>query len=57
MALTLAAKLSGERVAKGLQLAMEYDPDPPFSCGSPDKADPELLEALKGKMVASFESN
>ncbi|MEJ3748093.1 DJ-1/PfpI family protein [Actinomycetes bacterium KLBMP 9797] len=42
MALHLAAKLAGERVAQALQLAVEYDPDPPFDTGSPEKAGPEL---------------
>jgi transcriptional regulator GlxA family with amidase domain len=42
MALYLAAKLSGDRVAQALQLAVEYDPQPPFDTGSPDKAGPEL---------------
>jgi transcriptional regulator GlxA family with amidase domain len=44
MALHLAAKLSGERVAQALQLAVEYDPQPPFDTGSPDKAGPELQQ-------------
>ncbi|CAN5407864.1 DJ-1/PfpI family protein [soil metagenome] len=55
MALTLAAKVSGDYVAKALQLGIEYDPEPPFDHGSPDKADPELLEILRKRMVASFE--
>ncbi|MGN9907691.1 DJ-1/PfpI family protein [Phytohabitans sp. LJ34] len=42
MALHLAAKLAGDRVAQALQLAVEYDPAPPFDTGSPDKAGPEL---------------
>jgi transcriptional regulator GlxA family with amidase domain len=44
MALHLAAKLSGERVAQALQLAVEYDPEPPFDTGSPEKAGPELQQ-------------
>ena len=35
---TLAAELVGEEVAKAIQLGMEYDPSPPFDCGSPEKA-------------------
>lgn len=42
MALHLAAKMAGERVAQALQLAVEYDPDPPFDTGTPEKAGPEL---------------
>jgi len=56
MALTLAAKISGEHVAKTLQLGIEYDPEPPFDTGSPEKADPELLESLRKRMVALFEN-
>jgi len=55
MALTLAAKTSGERVAKSLQLGIEYDPEPPFDSGSPKKADSELLESLREKMIHFFE--
>lgn len=57
MALTLAAKISGENVAKALQLGIEYDPEPPFDVGSPKKASPELLESLRKKMIALFESD
>jgi transcriptional regulator GlxA family with amidase domain len=56
MALALAAKISGERVAKSLQLGIEYDPEPPFDSGSPKKADPELLESLRQRMINIFEN-
>jgi len=46
MALTLAALIAGDDVAKGIQLAIEYDPQPPFDSGSPAKADPDLVEAV-----------
>jgi len=42
-ALTIVAQHAGESVAKQIQLAIEYDPAPPFDCGSPAKADPELV--------------
>jgi transcriptional regulator GlxA family with amidase domain len=48
MALHLAAKLAGEEVAKTIQLGIEYDPEPPFDSGSPDKAHPSLVEAVRG---------
>ncbi len=57
MALTIAAKISGEHVAKTLQLGIEYDPEPPFDSGSPEKADPELLESLRKRMVRLFEKD
>jgi transcriptional regulator GlxA family with amidase domain len=43
MALTLAGLLAGEQVAKAIQLAIEYDPQPPFDAGSPAKAGPEVI--------------
>jgi putative intracellular protease/amidase len=55
MALSLAAKLSGQKVAEALQLGIEYDPDPPFDVGSPAKANPEIREALKNRLLAVFE--
>ena len=47
MGLTLAARLAGEDVAKAIQLGIEYDPDPPFDTGSPEKAGPELVGLVK----------
>src|SRR3954462_6174562 len=38
MALTLAARIAGEEIAQGIQLAIEYDPQPPFDSGSLAKA-------------------
>ena len=37
-ALTLAAKIAGSEVAQTIQLAIEYDPHPPFDAGAPSKA-------------------
>ncbi len=54
MALYLTAKIAGEPVAHSLQLGIEYDPDPPFDVGSPDKADPILREALRKRLLARF---
>ncbi|MBR7830837.1 DJ-1/PfpI family protein [Actinospica sp. MGRD01-02] len=47
MALTLAAQIAGDDIAKALQLGIEYDPQPPFDAGSPAKAGPEIV-ALTG---------
>jgi putative intracellular protease/amidase len=49
MALTLAALEAGEQIAKAIQLAVEYDPQPPFDAGSPQKAGPEII-ALNRKL-------
>jgi len=47
MALTLAERLAGSEVAKTIQLGIEYDPDPPFDTGSPEKAGPELVARVR----------
>jgi putative intracellular protease/amidase len=47
MALTLAAKIAGEQVAQAIQLGLEYDPQPPFDAGSPEKAPAEVVEAVR----------
>jgi transcriptional regulator GlxA family with amidase domain len=46
MALALAARDVGEEFAQAIQLGIEYDPAPPFDAGSPDKAPPEIVEAV-----------
>ncbi len=51
-ALTLAAATHGEAVARNLQLAFEYDPDPPFDAGSPDAAGPAAVAAYRERMAA-----
>jgi transcriptional regulator GlxA family with amidase domain len=54
MALTLVARMFDENVAKAIQLGIEYDPDPPFDSGSPEKAAPELVELIRNlERVAS----
>ncbi|MBA2115998.1 DJ-1/PfpI family protein [Bremerella alba] len=45
-ALRVAALLRGEEVAKGIELAIQYAPDPPFGVGSPELADDELLSRV-----------
>jgi cyclohexyl-isocyanide hydratase len=51
-ALALAAELAGEEVAKMLQLAFEYDPRPPFDCGSPEGAGVERVARLREMQAA-----
>lgn len=57
MALILAAKISGEEVAKRIQLGIEYDPEPPFDCGSIEKADPEVVMGLRLLFENQFEKS
>jgi transcriptional regulator GlxA family with amidase domain len=47
LALELAARISGPEVAQSLQLAIEYDPAPPFGAGSPRTAPPAIVAALR----------
>ena len=58
-AFALAAELAGEEAAKLIQLALEYDPHPPFDCGAPDSAGPERVaryeEAIAARMPAAEE--
>jgi transcriptional regulator GlxA family with amidase domain len=50
MALALTARVHGERLAKAIQLGIEYDPQPPFDDGAPEKADASTLR-LAMRMV------
>ena len=43
MALALTERVHGRELAESLQLVIEYDPQPPFDAGSPDKADASTL--------------
>jgi putative intracellular protease/amidase len=44
MALAIIALERGDVEAKAIQLAIEYDPHPPFDSGSIDKASPEVIK-------------
>lgn len=46
MALHLVSVEVGPEVAQAVQLGIEYDPDPPFDSGSPEKAAPEIVEVV-----------
>lgn len=46
-ALRLAALLRGERVAQQIQLYMQYQPEPPFDSGTPERAPKEVLEKAR----------
>ena len=47
--LTVLAELRGEKAAKFAQLLVEYNPAPPFNCGSPETADPDVLAMFPGR--------
>lgn len=54
-ALTVAAELAGEQVAKAIQLGLEYNPEPPFRGGHPSVAEPALVAAVTQTMQARLE--
>jgi hypothetical protein len=42
----LAARIAGDEYAQGIQLGIEYDPQPPFDAGSLDKAPTPVAEFM-----------
>ncbi|MEU9379275.1 DJ-1/PfpI family protein [Streptomyces sp. NPDC048255] len=48
MGLTLLGRIAGDEFAQTVQLMTEYDPQPPYDAGSPDKAPAELVARLRG---------
>jgi cyclohexyl-isocyanide hydratase len=48
--LVLLARAAGDEYARSVQLALEYDPAPPFHCGSPAAAGPARTGALKERI-------
>jgi transcriptional regulator GlxA family with amidase domain len=53
MALHLVSREVGPEVAQAIQLGIEYDPDPPFDSGSPQKAPPEIVELVRSVTAAA----
>lgn len=49
-ALTVIATEWGDDVAKQIQLFLEYNPQPPFDTGSPEKAGPEMVAKAKKQL-------
>jgi transcriptional regulator GlxA family with amidase domain len=52
MALHLVATDVSPEIAQAVQLGIEYDPDPPFDSGSPEKAPPEIVELVRSVAAA-----
>ncbi|MFI0352267.1 DJ-1/PfpI family protein [Actinomadura sp. 9N407] len=51
MALTLLARATDDATAQAVQLAIEYDPQPPFDSGSAATASPAMKERALGLVV------
>jgi transcriptional regulator GlxA family with amidase domain len=47
MALRLAAHVAGDQIAQAIQLGIEYDPQPPFDAGSPEKAPADVVALVR----------
>jgi transcriptional regulator GlxA family with amidase domain len=47
MGLTLAGRIAGDEVAQAIQLGIEYDPQPPYDAGSPDRAPAQVVARLR----------
>jgi transcriptional regulator GlxA family with amidase domain len=52
MALTLVGRIWGDERARFTQLVIEYDPDPPYRTGSPERAPAELVAFARGLFAA-----
>jgi transcriptional regulator GlxA family with amidase domain len=46
MALRLVREMHGNEAAQAVQLGIEYDPEPPFGAGSPEKAPAPIVDAV-----------
>ena len=54
-ALRVAARLRGDEVAQGIQLYMQYAPEPPFNSGTPETAPASVLGTIKKAAAAITE--
>ncbi|MEU9124822.1 DJ-1/PfpI family protein [Streptomyces sp. NPDC048506] len=58
MGLALAGRIAGDEVAQTIQLGIEYDPQPPYDAGAPDKAPTEITATMReyGRAVLAGEA-
>ena len=54
-ALRVVSELWGREAAEEVQLAVEYDPSPPFDAGHPSRARPELVDRFRSRWAARQE--
>lgn len=55
-ALEVVATLRGQTEAEEIQLLLEYAPQPPFDCGRPELAEPQLVERVRQRLAISVHS-
>ncbi len=53
MGLTLLGTIAGDEHAQSVQLLTEYDPQPPYDAGSPQKAPAHLVEKWRRHIAAA----
>jgi transcriptional regulator GlxA family with amidase domain len=56
MALSLVAAQWDQATAEEIQLIIEYDPEPPFQAGSPDKAPAAIRDRVIAKYAAALKA-
>ncbi|MER5307419.1 DJ-1/PfpI family protein [Streptomyces sp. NPDC002773] len=54
MALHLIGRIAGDEAAQTIQLLTEYDPQPPYDAGSPEKAPAAIVAHWRGQPVESL---
>jgi cyclohexyl-isocyanide hydratase len=55
-ALHMAAEIAGDDTARAIQLAIEYDPAPPFTSGHPDRASASLTALVASRYATAREA-
>ncbi|GEC03064.1 glutamine amidotransferase [Streptomyces spinoverrucosus] len=53
MGLTLLGRIAGDEHAQAVQLMTEYDPQPPYDAGSPQKAPAHLVEMFRAQAASA----
>ncbi|MEU8581086.1 DJ-1/PfpI family protein [Streptomyces abikoensis] len=51
MGLALLGRIAGDRTAQTVQLMIEYDPQPPYDAGSPEKAPADIVAERRAAYV------
>lgn len=54
--LVLVAEIAGRQAAETVQLGIEYDPDPPFDAGHPDRAPAPVRASLEERYAKSVQA-
>ena len=49
-ALRVVEDMTDRATAQQIQLQMEYDPEPPYRCGTPKTAPPEIVDAVRARL-------